>query len=199
MMGFAKTVSFFLQPFFLLAPIPFILVSKFSQDYSHALRWTIISYAFVLIVVLFVLIGVTVGVFSNFNVSKKEQRPLLALFSAFAIFCYLISLIVLRGPKILFVLVFAMIFGLIIYLIVNKWIKASIHVAIAAAVFLLIEIAYGKYFSLLFILIPLLAWSRVKMKQHTLMETVIGSIFGIVITFIVYLITKQYFLGMIIS
>jgi hypothetical protein len=197
MMGFARAVSFFLHPFFILAPIPFILVSKFSQDYSHALKWTIFSYVFVLAVVLFVFVGVMLGFFSNFNISKKEQRPLLALFSAFVIFCYTISLIVLRGPKILFVFVFAMVFSLIVYSIINKWIKASIHVGIATAVFLLIEIAYGGYFFLLLALIPLLAWARVKTKEHSPMETVIGSILGIVITLIVYLVSKQFFLGMI--
>lgn len=197
MLGFAKAISFFLGPVFILFPIPFILVAKFSQDYSYALKWAIFSYAFILVVALFVIAGVLFGVFSNFDVSKREQRPLLFSFSAFAAFCYLISLLILRGPKILFIGFFALVLGLTAIIIINRWIKASIHLATATAVFLFIGIVYKGYFFLLLILIPLLAWSRVKTKEHTPIETVIGSILGIVITLIVYSISRQFFLGMI--
>lgn len=199
MMGFAKVVSFLLSPVFTILPIPFILVAKFSHDYSHALKWTIFSYAFVLIVILFVIIGVTLGVFTNFDVSKKEQRPLLFSFSAFVMFCYLLSLLVLDGPKILFLVVFAIAFALIIFAIVNRWIKASVHVATATATLLFIGIAFKGYYFLFLSLIPLLAWSRVKTKKHSLLETVVGSILGIVITLIMYLIIKQFFFEMVSS
>ncbi|MBF8250251.1 MAG: hypothetical protein HW400_852 [Candidatus Levybacteria bacterium] len=195
MMGFAKAISFFLSPVFILFPIPFILVVRFSPDYSDALKWTIFSYAFILVVVLFVIAGVMLGVFSNFDVSKREQRPLLFSFSAFVIFCYLLSLLILHGPKILFVAVFAIIFGLITFVIVNRWIKASVHVATATAVLMFVGITYKGYFFLLLTLIPLLAWSRVKTKEHTATETIIGSILGIMVTLIVYLISKQFFFG----
>ncbi|OGH24718.1 MAG: hypothetical protein A3B47_00650 [Candidatus Levybacteria bacterium RIFCSPLOWO2_01_FULL_39_24] len=197
MTGLAKAISFFLGPVFTLLPIPFILVARFSQDYKYVLKWSIFSYAFILAVVLFVIAGVMLGVFSNFDVSKREQRPLLFSFSAFVIFCYLLSLLVLRGPKILFLAIFAVIFGLVTFIIANKWIKASIHVATATAVLLLIGIIYKGYFFLLLILIPLLAWARVKTKEHSATETIIGSILGIMVTLTVYLISKQFLLGMI--
>jgi len=197
MMGFAKAVSLFLHPVFILFLIPFILVAKFTQDYSEALKWAIFSYAFVLGVALFVIIGVMLGVFSNFDVSKREQRPLLFSFSAFAIFCYLLSLLILQGPKILFLIVLAVIFGLITFAVVNRWIKASIHVATATAALSFAAGAYRGYFLLLLILVPLLAWSRVKTKEHSPMETIIGSILGIVITLIMYLVSKQFLLGVI--
>lgn len=195
MMGFARAISFFLGPVFTLFPALFILVAKFSHDYSHALKWTIFSYIFVLAVALFVIAGVMLGFFSNFDVSKREQRPLLFSFSAFAIFCYFISLFIFNSPKVLFVALFAIVLGLIVIIIVNKWIKASMHLAALSAVTLFIGIAYKGYFFLLLAFIPLLAWSRIKLKEHSLMETVVGSILGIVITLTVYLVTKQFFLG----
>jgi putative transposase len=197
MKSVAKAISILLHPMIVLFPIPFILVARFSQDYSHALKWTIFSYSFILTVALFVIVGVVFGFFSNFNVSRREQRPLLFSISAFAVFCYLLSLLVLDGPKILFIAVFAIIFGLVVFAIANKLgIKASVHVGTATAVLLLLGITYGGYFFLLLALIPLLAWSRVKMKQHTPSEVIIGSILGIVITLIMYLVSKYYLLGM---
>ena len=197
MMAIAKVVSFFLGPVFILLPIPYILVERFTQDYFYALKWTIFSYAFILAGALFVIIGVALKVFSNFDVSKKEQRPLLFSFSAFAIFCYLLSLYILDGPKVLFIAIFAIILGLIVIVIVNKWIKASIHMASATSVLLFVGIVYKGYFLLLLMLLPLLAWARVKTKEHTPLETIIGSVLGIVITLVVYAVSKEFLLGMI--
>ncbi len=196
-MGFARAISFFLGPVFTLLPIPFILIAKSSQDYSHALKWTMFSYAFILAVALFVVVGVMLGVFSNFDVSKREQRPLLFSFSAFAAFCYLLSLIILDGPKVLLIGFFALVLGLLAIIIINRWIKVSIHMATATAVLLFISIVYKGYFFLLLILIPLLAWSRVKAKEHSPVETIVGTILGIVIALIVYMASKQFLLGMI--
>jgi hypothetical protein len=199
MLGFAKAVSFFLGPMFTLFPILYTLIAKFSQDHSYILKWTLFSYMFVLIVALFVIIGVMIGAFSNFDVSKREQRPLLFAFSAIVMLCYLISIFIFNGPKSLFIALFAVILGLISVVIVNKWTKASIHLATLTSATLFIGVVYGGYFFLFLTLIPLLAWARVKMKEHTPKETIIGTILGIVITLIVYLISKQFLLKMIIS
>lgn len=199
MMGFAKGVSFFLGPVFTLFPVLFILVAKFSTDYSHVLKWTLFSYAFVISVALFVIAGVMLGFFSNFNVSRKEQRPLLFSFTAFAMFCYLVSIFIFNAPKILFIALFAIVLCLIVMIIANRWIKASIHLAIFTGAVLFIMVVYRGYSFFLLTLIPLLAWARVKMKEHSPMETVVGSILGIVITLIVYLVSKQFFLEFIYS
>jgi hypothetical protein len=195
MMGFARITSLFLGPFFTLFPIIFILVAKFSHDYSHALKWTLLSYIFVLAVALFVIAGVLLGYFTNFDVSKREQRPLLFLITGFVSFCYLLFLLIFNGPRILFIGFFAVVLGLFAVIVINRWIKASIHLATATAAFLLIGITYKGYYFLFLLLIPLLAWARIKTKEHQPMETVVGSLLGIVVTLIVYLVTKQYFLG----
>lgn len=197
MMRLAKAISFFLGPVFTLLPIPFILVARFNQDYYYALKWTVFSYAFMLVVALFVVVGVMLGIFSNFDVSKREQRPLLFSFSAFVALCYFLFLLVLDGPKVLFIVLFAIIFGLIVLVIVNRWVKASIHLATATAVFLFIEVIYGGYSFLLLFLIPVLAWARIKTKEHTLSETIIGCILGALLTLIVYTISRQFFLRII--
>ena len=197
MVLFARAISFFLSPLFILLPVPYILIERVSQNYLYALKWTMFSYAFILGVAIFVIIGVLLGIFSNFDVSKREQRPLLFSFCAFAAFCYVLSLYILNGPKVLFIGFFAIILGLISIIIINKWIKASVHLAAATSVLLFIGIVYQGYFFLLLSLIPLLAWSRVKTKEHTPMETIIGSILGVVITLVVYAVSKQFLLGMI--
>lgn len=193
----AKAASFFLGPLFMLFPVPFILVSKFTNDYYYALKWTVFSYSFIIVVAIFVMIGVLLGFFSNFDVSKREQRPLLFGFSAFIMLCYLLSLIIFNGPRILFLALFTIILGLIVLVVVNIKIKASIHLATATSVILLTTIAYRGYFLFLLPLIPILAWARIKTKEHTLSETVIGIILGVVLTVIMYTISSKYFMALV--
>jgi len=196
MNSFAKAVSFFLGPVFVLLPIPYILVERITHDYFYALKWTVFSYAFILAVAIFIGIGVLVGLFSNFDVSKREQRPLLFVFSAFVMFCYLASLLILDGPKVLFLPLFAIVLGLIVIAIINRKIKASIHLTALTSVVLFSAIVYEGYYFMLLTLIPLLAWSRVKTKEHTPLETVTGTILGLVLTLIVYFVSKRFFMGM---
>lgn len=196
-MSFAKLVSFLLSPLFVLLPIPYVLVSKFTENHVYAVKWMAFSYMFILAVAVFIGIGVFLGIFSNFDVSKREQRPLLFSFTAITIFCYLVSLLILDGPKILFVGVFGFILGLIALFTVNRWIKASVHLGILTSTLLLMCIAYGKYYFFLLLLIPLLAWSRIKMKEHTLLETLVGTMLGALMTLMVYTISKYFLAGII--
>lgn len=197
MINFARSISFLLSPLFVLLPIPYILVSRFTENHIYALKWMIFSYAFILAVAVFVLIGVALGVFSNFDVSKREQRPLVFIFTAFTISCYVLSLLILDGPKILFIAVFAIILGLIVISFVNRWIKASIHVATLTSFLLWMYILYRGYYFLFLLLIALLSWSRVKTKEHTILETVVGSVLGVLLTVIVYAISRYFLIGMI--
>ncbi|MEK7517494.1 MAG: hypothetical protein AAB583_03005 [Patescibacteria group bacterium] len=197
MINFARSVSFLLSPLFVLLPIPYILVSRFTDNHIYAIKWMIFSYIFILAIAVFIGVGVLLGIFSNFDVSKREQRPLLFTFTALIIFSYLVSLLIFDGPKILFMAVFALILGLIIIAIVNQWVKASIHVAILTSSVLLMIILYKGYYFLFLLLIPLLSWARVKMREHTILETVVGSIFGVLLTVIVYVASRYFLIGMI--
>ena len=197
MINFAKAVSLLLSPLFVLLPVPYILVSRFTLDHIYALKWMVFSYAFILAVAIFVVIGVALGIFSNFDVSKREQRPLLFLFSGFTIFCYVLSIFILNGPKILFIAVFAIVLGLIVMSFVNRWIKASIHVATLTSFLMLVYYLYRGYFFLFLLLVPLLSWSRVKIKEHTIPETIVGGILGVLLTIIVYTISRYFLIGMI--
>lgn len=197
MLKLAKAISFFLNPALILLPIPYVLVEKFTQDHYRALRWAVFSYTFILSVALFVIIGVLLGKFSNFDVSKREQRPLVFAFSGFAMFCYFISLLFFNGPKILFIALFAIVLGLIIIMIVNRWIKASVHLATFTSVMLFVGIIYGGYYFLPMLLTPLLAWARVKTKEHTMKETIVGSVLGVLITLTVYAVSRQFLLEMV--
>lgn len=190
----ARVISFLLSPPIVLFPVPYLLVEKATQNPIYALRWTLFSYAFLFLASALVFIGVRLGLFSNFNVSKREERPMLFWIIGVVTFFYSLSLVLLRGPKVLFILVFAVLLGLIVISMINGRIKASVHVATLSAFMLFVGFLYGGLYSLLFLLVPILAWSRIKTKEHTLLEVIIGGILGSLLALIVYLVGRYIFL-----
>src|SRR4030042_3554879 len=125
----ARLISLLSSPLIILLPTPYILVYKVSNNYLYALKWTIFSYVFIFSVVIFVLLGTLFGLFSDWDVSKKEERPPLFAFGAIVTFFYLACLFILNGPKILYIAVSGIIVGVIAIGIITRWIKASIHTA----------------------------------------------------------------------
>ncbi|MCL4418746.1 hypothetical protein M1146_01440 [Patescibacteria group bacterium] len=188
----ARLISFLASPLILLLPSPYILVDKVSKNPLYALKWTVFSYVFLFSLVVYVVLGIFLGFFSDFDVSKKEERPRFFAFGAILTFLYLVSLFILAGPRILFVGTIGIILGVLVISIVNKWIKASVHTATVSAFSLSLVIIYGKELLPVLLLIPVVAWARVKIKKHTLLEVIVGGFLGLFLTIIVYISAKKF-------
>ena len=66
---------------------------------------------------------------------------------------------------------------LIVFAITLRW-KISAHTSSAAGVTMLILHVFGLAAAPLVISIPLIAWSRVKLRRHTLGQTIAGALLG---------------------
>jgi membrane-associated phospholipid phosphatase len=66
---------------------------------------------------------------------------------------------------------------LIVFAITLRW-KISAHTSSAAGVTVLILHVFGLAAAPLVISIPLIAWSRVKLRRHTLGQTIAGALLG---------------------
>ncbi len=66
---------------------------------------------------------------------------------------------------------------LIVFAITLRW-KISAHTSSAAGVTMLILRVFGLAAAPLVISIPLIAWSRVKLRRHTLGQTIAGALLG---------------------
>ncbi|MEN9406809.1 MAG: hypothetical protein RLZZ455_25 [Candidatus Parcubacteria bacterium] len=185
----ARFISFVTNPFFIAIPLPFLLVYHETDSISVAIRWTFFSVVFLLMIGAFVFYEVKRHVFSDIDVSKKEQRPLFFVYVIFVSLLYLGSLVILRGPFSLFIAVGGVLGSAVALGFVNRKIKASLHVATVSAFFTVFALLYGGMYVLLLLAIPIVAWSRITIKRHSLKETVVGCVMGIMLTLIVYFST----------
>ena len=188
----AQLISFFFNPVLLLVFVPMILVYRTTGNVVLALAWTGYTMIFLLAMIFFLFYGVQKKLFTDMDVSKRTQRPLLFAVSFIMGLVYLAGLFLFHGPKILITVVIGIIASVILITFINMKLKMSIHVATISALlfsFALINQGY-YYFSLL--LIPLVAWARLRIKRHTLPETIVGAIFGILLSLVMFYIVGHW-------
>ncbi len=128
------------------------------------------------------------GVVSDFHINRKEQRakPILFIFVN-----TIIATVVyngLGGPRYLSVLAVSSLFLLAFMFIVTFFYKISGHCAAVGGLIVVLFLLFGDAAITFTPLIPLVAWSRVKLKRHSLAQTVSGLILGVVtFIFVLYL------------
>lgn len=185
----ARAISFLTNPIFVLFPIPYLLVYRFGYGHIYAVKWTLFSFVFLAVAGIFVIYEVKNKVFSDMDVSKREQRPLLFAVIAGITAIYLLSLYFLKAPAELFVSVWGVMVGILLATIVNTRIKASLHVCSITAVCLTIVRLY--YLSpVILLIIPIVAWSRVKIRRHSVPEVFSGFILGMILPGLMYILLK---------
>ena len=157
----------------------------------NALKWSVFTLMFVVCIGLFVLIAVRKKLFSDLDVSTREQRPLLFLFVSVVAVIYFLSLFFLQGPVSLLISVGGIFLSILVFsFFLNIRLKASIHGASIAAFAIAMILLYGRVYLLSLLLIPLIGWSRVRINRHTKKEVIVGTITGIILTIGMYLFFK---------
>jgi membrane-associated phospholipid phosphatase len=182
----ASFISTLFNPILILVFLPYFLVYKSSGNIKVALSWTAFSFIFLLALAQIVLYLVRKGVFTNLDVSVRQQRPLLFNIAMLTGIVYIIGLYVLHAPRVLYIMVISVLFGVLVARVVNVRIKASLHVATTAALILGVVLGYGVGYIFLLPLVPLVGWSRVKLKRHTVAETVTGGVVGSLLLLFIY-------------
>ena len=191
---FARIISFISNPVLLSIPFSYALVFKSREDFLYALAWTFVSILFASLVGVFVVLAVRQGIFSDFDISKRQERTPVFIFTCLLSVLYFLIVFLLNGPRVLLIALGALLLGVIIADIINRKIKASIHLAVFSSFSVIMGILYGGIFWALLLIAPLVAWSRVKLKKHEPLETIVGGLVGIIIVLMLYVVVK-YVLG----
>jgi membrane-associated phospholipid phosphatase len=194
MTSLAQVISFLFNPILLLVFVPLLLVYKTTGNVVLSLAWTGYTMIFLLIMVFFIIYGVHKRIFTDMDVSKRTQRPLLFIVCLVIGLLYLWGLFFLNGPKILMIIVIGLMVSVLLASLINLRLKVSIHVATVTALLFTLAIVYQGYYYITLLLIPLVAWSRLRIKRHTLPETIVGACFGILLSLGLYMFVEHMFL-----
>lgn len=178
----AQWVSRFLAPHYVMALLLVVIALADPISLGRGLLWAAGLNLLAVVGPLFLFKReLHKGAISDWHVSDRLERlqivPALALILGVVIPLFLI--IFLDGPQ-PFLALFSSAFLLIVVdLFITIWWKISGHVSTVALGATMATAFLGTWASPLMLLIPLVAWARVKVGAHTVMQTLAGGLAGV--------------------
>jgi membrane-associated phospholipid phosphatase len=178
----ARLISNILNPFVVAIVTLVLLAFQATAAASDAIIWVVISIAVsVLPVVVVVIVLIRMKKLDGFFSNPREQRNSIYLLASAlgvidcALYWYL------PAPRLLSVLFTTGVVAVIVFMVINYYWKISLHTAFitGAVITMVIIFDWKALFSVAFI--PLVAWSRIVLKQHTISQVVVGGLLPVVI------------------
>ncbi len=156
---------------------PFVLVPVAVSLATGNLRWTAILTLITLLPMTAVIVwNVRRGVWSDFDVSRRDQRS--GLYWV-AIPLLILTTVFIDAPPALTRGMLAVAVVLVIGLAGNRFLKTSLHMMFAAYCAVILVRAYPWSPALTFPLVATLAWSRWRLGRHTPVEIAAGVVLGL--------------------
>ncbi len=176
---FASLISWVISPI-VVAPAAYFLIScfGFSDDPARWYYLLVLFLASTIVPVLLIYGLKKIGKVSDYNITFREQRflPLLVMVGVNFLGYELMQQI--EAPRIFTgILLFNAVNTVLILLITLQW-KISVHLLTLASSIALLYLQFGAVAFWLLFLVPVLMWSRVYLKAHTFMQTLVGSLIG---------------------
>lgn len=178
----AKLVTEIFAPAVMVTTL-LIVVGWHAYDYSLAgAAWGATAALFTgVIPFLAILGGVRLGKLTDHHIVRREQRRLPLAIALCCVVGCAGALVALGVKRELLAVLAAGAIGLVVWLIINHWWKMSIHTGIAAGTVLVLVEVFALSALIAAALVPMVAWSRVRLRAHTVAQTVVGAIVGALI------------------
>ena len=176
---FASVVSWVISPV-VVAPAVYIAVVMlgYGRDVQSMSYLLVLFCASTLAPILLISGLKKTGKISDYNITFREQRflPLLVLVAVNALGYEFMKQ--LHPPRLLTgILLFNAVNTIFILLVTLQW-KISIHLFTFASSVALLFMQFGVVALWLLLLVPLLMWSRIFLKAHNFMQTLVGGVVG---------------------
>ncbi len=180
----ANLLSWVISPI-VVAPLAYLLIILygFGHDPSAGLYLSVLVLASTVVPMLLVYGLKKIGRVSDYNITFREQRflPLLVMVGV-NLLGYEV-LIQIDAPRIISgILLFTAVNTVLILLITLQW-KISIHLLTLTSSIALLCVQFGLLPAVLLLLVPVLMWSRIMLKAHTFMQTLVGSLVGFAVMY----------------
>jgi hypothetical protein len=181
----ARLVSRFLGPNYVAIPLVLALGLADPVSPLKGLLWSLtVGVVAILIPVLILRREIRLGKISDWHISDRRERlqavPVVTTIVASGVPSLL--LYALHGPRLLLAACLSGATLMVFNLLVTMGWKISQHVSGIAVSMTLITAVLGIAVAPTLLLIPLVAWARVKVGAHTVMQTVAGGAAGVVIS-----------------
>ena len=179
---FAKIISNIFNPFVVTVILLVLLSLKAGNGLRDTVSWLSITVAISVIpelIIVYLLIHFKK--LDSFFSNPREQRTIVYILASVlgAVDCALLWYF--KGPELLAVIFTAGLIGVIVFMAVNYFWKISLHTAFVAASLTALIIEYGANAAWAALVLPLVGWSRIILKQHNVLQVVTGGAVAVLI------------------
>ena len=183
----ANLTSNILNPFLTSLVVILLLSFEATSGILDALKWSLILIALSILPVFAVIIYLVrskriEGLFIN----VRKQRTKVYLLAGV---CTGIGYIILRyfeAPPMLLAISVAGLSAVVVFMGINLRWKISIHTAFVAALVAILIILYGWMAAVTVVLVPVMAWVRIRLEHHSPAQVVTGALLAALIVVAVF-------------
>jgi hypothetical protein len=181
----ARWISILFDSSFLSLPIFFAI--GWRESGASGLAWAALALLMVTgIPLIYMILGRRIGGVSDFELSRRAERPRFIAVSICSDLLALLLIIFLGGPHLLRVMVLAYLFLGIAMLIISSVWKISLHLAGFSGFATALTFVFGPAALIAYLGVPVLAWARWHRRKHTVAQLIAGALAGGSITFLVF-------------
>jgi membrane-associated phospholipid phosphatase len=174
-----------------LAVAQLLLVSWHSSPGLAGLGWGLLTATFCgLIPYGIVIAGVRHRRWTDRHVRVRQQRPVPFLAAIASFLAGLALLVALGAPRPVVALVVAMLTCLAATMFVTLWWKLSLHAAAASGTVAILVLTFGPLLLLALPVVALVAWSRIRLGDHTPAQTLAGAALGGLVATTVFILLR---------
>ena len=183
----ASLTSNILNPFLVSLILILLLSLKSASSALDAVKWSLISIAVSILPVFSIIIYlVRKQKLESPFINVRKQRTKIYLLAGVCAGVGCILLPYLGAPKELMATFVAGLSAVVVFMCVNLLWKISLHTALVTASVTVLIILYGSMASVAVVLVPLIAWSRIELKHHSLAQVAAGALLAALIVVVVF-------------
>ncbi len=183
----ANLTSNILNPFLVSLVLILLLSFKSTSSTLDAVKWSLISIAFSILPVFSVIIYlVRKQKLESLFIITRGQRTKIYLLAGVCAGVGCIILPYLEAPPTLRATFVAGLSGIVVFMCVNLLWKISLHTALVTASVTVLIILYGSIAAAIVVLVPLIVWSRIELKHHSLAQVAAGALLAASIVVVVF-------------
>ncbi len=174
----ARTISIVLHPFATIM-VMVVAIGWLQGSFTNTLSaLAAVATLAILPVAVLILYKTLRGTWTTVDASHRPERQVLYAVSLAAVLGLILYVTITKRRSTLAAGSMGT-FGLLLCAwIINRWVKLSLHMALAAMVATVLIASRSAVGWVMLALLPALAWSRVELKRHTPKEVLLGAILG---------------------
>lgn len=177
----AQAITYAFSPV-ILAAVQLLVASVHAVGLLRGLVWGLIAVAFVSVApLIYVLIRVRRRTLTDVHIGTREHRRTPFTVGLVSVAFGLGLLVATGAPRDLLAVVGAFLALTAITIVITNWWKISVHAMVAMMTAGILTAVYGPALLWSLVLVVVIGWARVQLRDHTVAQVVAGTALGLVI------------------